>query len=30
MVKARWQPKMLEPFENQFRVQIIDFLEPGI
>jgi hypothetical protein len=30
MVKARWQPEMLQPFENWSRIQMIDSLEPGI
>jgi hypothetical protein len=30
MVKARWQPKMLQPFESRSHIQMIDSLEPGI
>jgi hypothetical protein len=30
MVEARWQPKMLQPFENRSCIQMIDSLELGI
>jgi hypothetical protein len=30
IVKTRSQPKMLQPFENRSRIQMIYFLESGI
>jgi hypothetical protein len=30
MVKARWQLKLLQPFENWSCIQMIYSLEPGI
>jgi hypothetical protein len=30
MVEARWQPKMLQPFENQSCIDMIDSLKLGI
>jgi hypothetical protein len=29
MAKARWRPKMIQPFGNRSRIEIIDFLELG-